>query len=223
MRLNKYIEHALVRPDATRAQIEKVCAEGAAYQFASVCVNACWTKLAYELLNKSGVNICVTIGFPLGATTTLVKIFEADQAIDAGADEVDMVMNVGALKSGLHEFVRDDIAGVARACQRVKQPKALLTVIVETALLTDAEKRIACQLAREAGAGFVKTSAGFNGSATVEDIRLMRATAGPDVGVKASGGVHTYGQALAMIQAGATRIGACDGVALMKTCPHNDC
>jgi deoxyribose-phosphate aldolase len=215
--INKFIDHTLLKPDATRAQVEKVCVEGVQYQFASVCVNTCWTKLAYELLQKSGVNVCVTVGFPLGATTTLVKVFEADQAIDAGAAEVDMVINAGALKSGLHEFVHDDIAGVVKTCHRVKQAGALLKVIIETALLTDGEKRLACEIAKDAGADFVKTSTGFNGGgATVEDIRLMRAVVGPGMGVKASGGVRTYEQAMAMIEAGATRIGTSNGVAIMQ-------
>lgn len=215
--MNKFIDHTLMRPDATRAQVERLCAEGAQYRFASVCVNPCWTKLAYELLQKTGVNVCVAVGYPLGATTTLVKVFEADQAIDAGAAEVDMVINIGALKSGLHDFVSDDIAGVVKACRRVKQAGALLKVIIETALLTEREKRLACEIARDAGADFVKTSTGFNGGgATIEDIRLMRAVVGPDMGVKASGGVRTYAQAMAMIEAGATRIGTSHGVAIMQ-------
>jgi deoxyribose-phosphate aldolase len=158
----------------------------------------------------------VPVGFPLGATTTLVKIFEADQSIAAGAREIDMVMNVGALKSGLLDFVREDIAGVVQVCRR-SQPFSLLKVILETVLLTDEEKRVACRLAKEAGADYVKTSTGFNGGgATVEDIRLMRKAVGPEMGVKASGGVRTHEQAMAMIAAGATRIGTSAGVSIMQ-------
>lgn len=214
--LNKYIDHTALKPDATRAQIERLCAEAAQYDFAAVCVNASWTKLCVDLLRKTDVKVCVPVGFPLGATTTLVKIFEADQAIAAGAREIDMVMNVGALKSGLLDFVREDIAGVLQACRR-SQPFALLKVILETALLTDDEKRLACRLSQEAGADFVKTSTGFNGGgATVEDIRLMREAVGPAMGVKASGGVRMREQALAMIAAGATRIGTSAGVSIMQ-------
>jgi deoxyribose-phosphate aldolase len=214
--LNKYIDHTLLKPDATRAQIEHLCAEAAQYDFASVCVNASWTRLCVDLLDKTSVKVCVPVGFPLGATTTLVKIFEADQAVAAGAREIDMVMNVGALKSGLLDFTREDIAGVLQACRR-PQPYALLKVILETVLLTDDEKRVACRLAKEAGADYVKTSTGFNGGgATVEDIRLMREAVGPAMGVKASGGVRTHEQAMAMIAAGATRIGTSAGVSIMQ-------
>jgi deoxyribose-phosphate aldolase len=214
--LNKYIDHTLLKPDATRAQIEHLCAEAAQYDFASVCVNASWTRLCVDLLSKTSVKVCVPVGFPLGATTTLVKIFEADQAVAAGAREIDMVMNVGALKSGLLDFVREDISGVLQACRR-SQPFALLKVILETVLLTDDEKRTACRLAKEAGADYVKTSTGFNGGgATEEDIRLMRAAVGPDMGVKASGGVRTHEQAMAMIAAGATRIGTSAGVSIVQ-------
>jgi deoxyribose-phosphate aldolase len=214
--LNKYIDHTLLKPDATRAQVEQLCTEAAQYDFASVCVNASWTKLCVDLLGKTNVKVCVPVGFPLGATTTLVKIFEADQSIAAGAREIDMVMNVGALKSGLLDFVREDIAGVVQVCRR-SQPFSLLKVILETVLLTDEEKRVACRLAKEAGADYVKTSTGFNGGgATVEDIRLMRKAVGPEMGVKASGGVRTHEQAMAMIAAGATRIGTSAGVSIMQ-------
>ncbi|MCX7939260.1 MAG: deoxyribose-phosphate aldolase [Thermoflexales bacterium] len=216
--LNRYIDHTLLKPDATRAQILQLCEEARRYQFASVCVNASWVKLCVEQLAGSGVNVCVTVGFPLGATTTLVKMFEAEQAFDAGAIEADMVINIGALKSGLLDFVRDDIAGVARVCHQKKG--GVLKVILETALLTDEEKRIACRLAQEAGADFVKTCTGFNGgAATVEDVRLMRAVVGPTMGVKAAGGIRTYENALAMIAAGANRIGTSAGVAIMLGAP----
>lgn len=217
MKLNRYIDHTLLKPDATRAQIEQLCLEGRQYQFASVCVNACWVKLCAELLEGSGVNVCVTVGFPLGATTTKVKMIEAEQSLMAGAREADMVINIGALKSGLYDFVRDDIAGVAHVCHA---QGGLLKVIIETALLTDEEKRLACQLAQEAGADFVKTSSGFNGGgATVEDVRLMRAVVGPTMGVKAAGGVRTYETAMAMIEAGANRIGTSSGVAIVLGAP----
>ncbi len=214
--LNKYIDHTLLKPESTRMQVENLCAEAVRYDFASICVNTSWTKLAADLLDKSDVSVCVTVGFPLGACTTMVKIFEADQAIGAGAHEVDMVMNVGALKSGLLDFVREDMEGVAKVCHRSKT-KTVLKVILETFLLTDEEKRSACKLAVEAGVDFVKTCTGFNGgAATVEDIALMRAVVGPDIGVKASGGVRTFEQAMAMIAAGATRIGTSAGPAIMQ-------
>jgi deoxyribose-phosphate aldolase len=218
--LNKYIDHTLLKPDATRAMIEAVCAEARTHDFASVCVNTCWTALVTDLLAGSTVKTCVTVGFPLGANTTLTKVFEADQAIEAGAREVDMVLNIGALKSGLYDFVRDDVAGVAEACHKSKRKHALLKVIIETVFLSDDEKKLACEISKAAGADFVKTSTGFSGGgATVEDIRLMRAAVGPDIGVKASGGVRTYEAAKAMIDAGATRIGTSGGVAILSGKP----
>ena len=216
MELNKYIDHTLLKQDATKAQIEKVCAEARQYQFASVCVNLCWAKLCNDLLEKSGVTLCVVVGFPLGATTTLAKMFEADQAIEAGAREIDMVLNLGALKSGMADFARNDIAGVLSSCQRIKRKKALLKVIIECCLLTDEEKRLASQIVKEAGADFVKTSTGFStGGATLADVRLMRATVGPDMGVKAAGGIRTRADALAMIDAGATRLGTSAGAVIV--------
>lgn len=218
--LNKLIDHTLLKPDATRAQIEKLCAEGREYHFASVCVNLSWAKLAAEALTGSDVKVCCVVGFPLGATTTLVKIFEAEQAIGVGATEIDMVMNVGALKSGLIDFVRDDIAGVRQACHAPRRKHALLKVIIETGLLTDDEKRLACRIVKEAGADFVKTATGFStGGATVADVRLMRETVGPDMGVKASGGIRTRADAIAMIEAGATRLGTSSGIAIMTDRP----
>jgi deoxyribose-phosphate aldolase len=218
--LNKYIDHTLLKPESTREMIERTCAEALKYDFASVCVNASWIQLTADLLRGSNVKPCVTVGFPLGMTTTLVKHFEADQAVSAGAREVDMVMNIGAFKSGLYDFVRDDIIGVLNACRKLKRETALLKVIIETVYLTDDEKKIACELCKVAGADFVKTSTGFNGGgATVEDIRLMRATVGPNMGVKASGGVRSYETAQAMIAAGATRIGTSAGPAIMDGKP----
>jgi deoxyribose-phosphate aldolase len=214
--LNKQIDHTLLKPDATRAQIEKHCQEAAQYGFASVAINGCWVKLASDLLKDTGVKVDVTVGFPLGAGTTLAKMFEAEQSITAGAGEVDMVINVGAAKSGLWDFVRDDIAGVLSACRKDKRKTVPLKVILETALLTDDEKRRVCEICKEVGVDFVKTSTGFNGGgATVADIRLMRETVGPAMGVKASGGVRTKADALAMLEAGATRIGTSAGVAIV--------
>ncbi len=216
MDLNRYIDHTLLKADATRAQIEMLCGEALQYHFASVCVNLCWAKLASDLLTKSDVQVCVVVGFPLGAITTLAKMFEADQAIEAGAREIDMVMNVGALKSGLLDFVSNDITGVLSSCQRSRSKRSLLKVILENCLLNDDEKRLACQLAKGAGANFVKTSTGFStGGATLDDVRLMRAAVGPEIGIKAAGGIRTRADALAMIEAGATRIGTSSGVAIM--------
>lgn len=221
--LNKYIDHTILKPESTRAQVENTVREALAHDFASVCVNTSWVQIVAQMLKGSTVKTCVTAGFPLGATTTLVKIFEADQAIEAGAQEVDMVLNIGALKSGLLDFVRDDVAGVAAACHKSKKKHALLKVIIETPLLSDEEKKIACEICKAAGADFVKTATGFNGGgATVEDIKLMRATVGPEMGVKASGGVRSYETAIAMIEAGATRIGTSAGVSIMSGKPAGD-
>ncbi len=216
LELARYIDYTLLKPDATRAQIERLCAEARQYHFASVCVNLCWGRLCADLLDKSDVKLCAVVGFPFGATTTLAKMFETEQAIDVGAREIDMVINIGALKSGLTDFVREDIAGVVSTCHKKRRKEALLKVIIECGLLTDEEKRLACQLAQEAGADFVKTSTGINATgATVEDVRLMRAVVGPQMGVKAAGGIRTREQALAMIEAGATRIGTSAGVAIV--------
>ncbi|MFN3706186.1 MAG: deoxyribose-phosphate aldolase [Thermoflexales bacterium] len=212
--LNQLIDHTLLRADATRDEVLRLCDQARHYQFASVCVNACWVKVCAEALDGSDVRVCVTVGFPLGATTTMVKMIEAEQSVEAGAREVDMVINVGALKSGLHDFVLRDIGGVANLC---RQSAALLKVIIETGLLTDEEKRLACQLAKDAGAHFVKTCTGFlGGSATAADVRLMRQVVGDAMGVKAAGGIRTYQQALEMIAAGANRIGTSAGVAIME-------
>jgi len=200
MKLNKYIDHTLLKPEATKEQIEKVIEEAKEYDFASVCVNPTWVKL------------CTVIGFPLGATTPEVKAFETKNAIENGADEIDMVINIGALKSGNLDLLERDIQAVVEA-----SGKKLVKVIIETCLLTDQEKVLACQVSQKAGADFVKTSTGFStGGATVEDVALMRQTVGPDMGVKASGGARSYDDAQAFIKAGATRIGASSGVAIMK-------
>jgi deoxyribose-phosphate aldolase len=200
------IDHTLLKPDATHPEIEKLCDEARQYQFASVCINPSYVALCSKLLSGSPVKVCTVIGFPLGATSTAAKVFEAEQAIRDGALEVDMVLNVGYLKSGNTKFVEEDIRAVAAAAHR---SHAILKVILETCLLTDEEKETACILAKKAGADFVKTSTGFSkGGATVEDIALMRKAVGQDMGVKASGGVRTQEQARAFVAAGATRIGA---------------
>jgi deoxyribose-phosphate aldolase len=208
------IDHTLLKPDATQDQIAQLCFEARKYGFASVCVNPTHVRLCAELLKGSGVPVCTTLGFPLGATPTEVKVFEAQQALRDGATEVDMVINIGAMRSRDYELVRDDIAAVAGACHA---GGALLKVIIEAALLTDEEKVIACQLAKVAGADFVKTSTGFGPSgATPEDVALMRRVVGPSMGVKAAGGIRTYADAQKMIAAGATRIGASASVKIIQ-------
>jgi len=186
--------------------------EAREYDFASVCVNPCWVSHAKAGLTDTDVKVCTVVGFPLGATTSAVKAYETKEAIQNGADEIDMVINVGALKSGNLALVETDIQAVVEA-----SGDKLVKVIIETCLLTDKEKVLACQLAQKAGADFVKTSTGFStGGATVEDVSLMRQVVGPDMGVKASGGTRSYEDAQAMIQAGANRIGTSSGVAIMK-------
>jgi deoxyribose-phosphate aldolase len=208
------IDHTLLKPDATQDQIAQLCFEARKYGFASVCVNPGHVKLCVDLLKGSGVPVCAVIGFPLGATPTDVKVFEAQQALRDGAGELDMVINVGAVKSRDYELVRGDIAAVARACHA---GNAILKVIIEAAFLTDEEKVVACQLAKVAGADFVKTSTGFGPSgATPEDVALMRRVVGPSMGVKAAGGIRTYADAQKMIAAGATRIGASASVKIIQ-------
>ena len=208
------IDHTLLKPEASEADIRKLCDEAAQFGFASVCVNPTWVKRAAEFLKGSGVPVCTVIGFPLGATLPDVKAYEARRAIFDGAREVDMVINVGALKSGDVCAVEDDIRAVADAAH---ENGILCKVIIETALLTDAEKVSACIAAKNAGADFVKTSTGFSkGGATVEDIALMRRTVGSALGVKASGGVKGIDDARAMFEAGATRIGASVGVKIAQ-------
>ncbi len=212
MNIAKMIDHTALKPDTTKEEILKLTAEAKQYGFASVCVNPRWTKLASQELKDSGVNVCVVIGFPLGATTTKVKAFEAKGAIKAGATEVDMVINIGDLKDENYIYVEQDIKAVVA----VAKGKALVKVIIETCLLTDEEKVKACEIAKKAGANFVKTSTGFSkGGATVEDVKLMRKTVGEEMGVKASGGIHTREEALKMIEAGATRLGASAGIAII--------
>ncbi|WP_024615144.1 deoxyribose-phosphate aldolase [Clostridium sp. Ade.TY] len=203
--LARMIDHTLLKPEATSEGIKKLCEEAVKYNFASVCVNPGRVKEAYEIVKNSDVKVCTVIGFPLGATTTESKVFETKDAIKNGATEVDMVINVGRLKDKDYDFVKEDIKSVVDAAKG----KALTKVIIETCLLTDEEKVIACKLSKEAGADFVKTSTGFStGGATGEDIKLMRETVGKEMGVKASGGVRSLEDALVMIENGATRIGA---------------
>ncbi|WP_320129107.1 deoxyribose-phosphate aldolase [uncultured Sphaerochaeta sp.] len=208
----KYIDHTVLAADAPRDKIEKICKEAKEYQFASVCVNSCWVPLCAKLLKGSDVKVCTVVGFPLGAMSTAAKVFEAKHAVSEGAQEIDMVINVGWLKNHDDGLVQDDIATVKEACG-----SQLLKVIIETCLLSEEEKARACRIAKAAGANFVKTSTGFStGGAKVEDIRLMRKTVGSELGVKASGGIHSYEEAKAMIEAGATRIGASCGVAIVE-------
>lgn len=214
--LAKYIDHTLLKADATRADIKRVCDEAKKYNTASVCVNPSWVGYVAQELKGTSVTPCCVIGFPLGATLPQVKAAETAAAIAVGAREVDMVMNIGAAKSGEWDLVLKDIEAVVAAAKG----KALVKVIIECCLLTDEEKIKACQVSKLAGADFVKTSTGFStGGATVEDIRLMRATVGPNMGVKASGGVRTRDDAEAMITAGASRIGASSSKGIVEGAP----
>jgi deoxyribose-phosphate aldolase len=214
MDLAKYIDHTLLKPEATAEQIDQLCAEAREYNFASVCINPTWVKRAAANLRGTRVVTCTVIGFPLGANTTAIKAMEARRALREGAREIDMVLNVGALKSGEYEQVREDVAQVAEAAHEVG---GLCKVILETALLTDEEKVVASSLAKDAKADFVKTSTGFGSAgATVYDVALMRETVGPEMGVKASGGVRTLEDVEDMIAAGASRIGASAGVQIVS-------
>ncbi len=213
LELARYIDHTILKPDAKEGDVIKLCREALEYKFASVCVNASNVKLADSFLRGTEVKVCTVVGFPLGATTKETKAFEAAQAIDNGAAEVDMVINIGALKSGKTDEVEADIKAVADACKG----KALLKVIIETCLLTELEKVTACELAKKAGADYVKTSTGFStGGAAAEDIALMRRTIGPEMGVKASGGIRNLETTLKMIEAGATRIGASASISILN-------
>lgn len=211
--LSKFIDHTILKAEASEKAVEKVCKEALEYNFASVCINPCNVKLASKLLEGSEVKVCTVIGFPLGANTSKVKAFETEDAILNGAHEVDMVINIGKLKDKDYDYVREDIKAVVNAAKG----KALTKVIIETCLLTDEEKVKACELAKEAGADFVKTSTGFStGGATPADIKLMRETVGPDMGVKASGGVRNIDDAEAVINNGATRIGASSSIDIVE-------
>ena len=213
MKIEQYIDHTLLKQQASEEDIIKVCAEAKEYGFASVCVNAYYTSLVRKELEGTNVKTCIVVGFPLGATTKEVKAFEAKQAIENGAQEIDMVINVGAVKSNKYDVVREDIKAVVDAASG----RAIVKVIIETCLLTDEEKVKVCEIAKEAKANFVKTSTGFStGGATVHDIKLMRETVGADMGVKASGAVRTTEDAKAVIEAGASRIGASSSIAIVK-------
>ncbi|MDA3974279.1 deoxyribose-phosphate aldolase [Enterococcus thailandicus] len=213
MELNRMIDHTILKADATEEDVLRIIEEAKKYHFYSVCINPTWVSLAKEQLKGEPVAVCTVIGFPLGANTSAVKAYETTDAINNGADEVDMVINIGALKSKQFNKVQQDIEAVVEAAK----DRALVKVIIETALLTNEEIVKACELAKIAGADFVKTSTGFStGGAKVEDIRLMRTTVGPEMGVKASGGIHNEEEAVAMVEAGATRIGTSAGVAIIS-------
>ena len=212
--LAKYIDHTLLKPDAPQDQIDEVLAQAKQYGFASVCINPYWVVRAAASLRDTDVNVCTVIGFPLGANTTQTKVFETGQAIDEGAQEIDMVLNIGELKAGHNDHVRADIQAVA---DMTHAKGGLLKVIIEAVLLTDDEKVTACKLAAAAGADYVKTSTGFAaGGATLHDVALMRKTVGDKLGVKAAGGIHTYAEAKALIDAGADRLGASAGIQILK-------
>ena len=213
----KLIDHTLLKPEATSADIRKLCREARQYGFASVCVNPSWVALAAAELAGAEAKVCTVVGFPLGATLPEVKAFETEAALQRGAREIDMVINIGALRDRDYQTVRDDIRGVVEASHRAG---AIVKVILETALLSDVQKGVGCALAVMAGADFVKTSTGFASSgATVDDIKLMRAIVGPKMGVKAAGGIRTAADFRAMVAAGANRIGASAGVAIIEASP----
>ena len=215
--IESYIDHTLLKADAKKEAIAKICDEAIEHHFMSVCVNSCHCRFVTEKLAGSGVKTCCVVGFPLGAMATEAKVFETAYCVENGADEVDMVINIGAAKDGDWEFVESDIHAVAViAHEGIKDKHALLKVIIETCLLTDEEKVLACEAAMRAGADYVKTSTGFStGGATPEDVRLMRSVVGDKLGVKASGGVRTPEDAEAMIEAGASRLGTSNGVKLL--------
>lgn len=213
MDIAKYIDHTLLKPEATAEDVKKLCKEALEYNFASVCVNGCYTKLVSTELFGSGVKTCTVVGFPLGAMSKEAKAFETIDAIKNGANEIDMVINIGALKDKNYTLVKEDIEEVVN----VAKGKAIVKVIIETCLLTEEEKIKACEIAKEAKADFVKTSTGFStGGATVEDIVLMRKVVGEDLGVKASGGIRDYKTAMDMINAGASRIGCSNSIAIVN-------
>ncbi|MGA2761954.1 MAG: deoxyribose-phosphate aldolase [Spirochaetia bacterium] len=211
--LAAYIDHTLLKPEATEEQVDTLCQEAATHHFYSVCVNSNWAERCARKLGGTGVKVCAVVGFPLGAMDSRAKAFEARTAVSNGAAEIDMVMNVGAMKAKDVKTVREDMLAVRRACRS----GIILKVIIEACLLGDDEKVLACQIAKDIGADFVKTSTGFNkGGATVADVSLMRRTVGPRMGVKAAGGVKNFEDALQMIRAGATRIGTSSGVLLVS-------
>ena len=210
--LNKLIDHTILRPDATIDDIRKLCIEAKEYGFYSVCVNSAYVNVAYNFLLHSDVKVCSVVGFPLGAMMKEAKAYETKVAVDSGADEIDMVVNVGFLKSKKIDLFERDIKKVRDACHA-----SVLKVIIETCLLTDEEKVLACKIAKECGANFVKTSTGFStGGATEHDVKLMREAVGNEMGVKASGGIKTYEDAIKMINAGANRLGTSSGIAIVN-------
>ena len=213
MNIAKTIDHTLLKPEATAADIQALCREAKQYGFASVCVNTCYVRLASELLRGSGVKVCCTVGFPLGAMAPKAKAFEAAQAVADGAEEVDMVLWIGALRQGNTAAVQADIEGVVNACH----PRAIVKVILETCLLTDAQIETACRLCVAAGADYVKTSTGFStAGATAEHVALMKRAVGGRAKVKAAGGIRTYEDAVKMLNAGADRLGASAGIAIVE-------
>lgn len=216
MNLNRLIDHTNLKPDATDKDIAKLCQEAAEWDFYSVCVNSCHVAAAARMLSGTGVKVCSVVGFPLGASITESKAYEAELAAKNGASEIDMVINIGALKDGRYDFVKNDVSSVVKAVSG-----CLVKVILETVLLNGKEKRDACLLTIESGAHFVKTSTGFaSGGATVSDVELMRSIVGPDFGVKASGGIRNYETASFMVNAGASRIGASASVAICGEVMH---
>ncbi len=215
-KMAQYIDHTLLKPEAQRSAFDKLCDEALQYRFKAVCVNSCRVAYVAEKLEGGGVEVCSVVGFPLGAMETRAKAFEASQAIEGGATEVDMVINIGALKSGDLKTVDNDI----RSLRSAAKGSTVLKVIIETCLLTDEEKILACEIAKKAGADFVKSSTGFSsGGATIEDIAMMRKVVGSDMGVKASGGIKDFAAASAMINAGADRLGTSSGIAIVGGVP----
>jgi deoxyribose-phosphate aldolase len=213
--LAKLIDHTLLKPDATKDDIKRLCEEAKKYGFWSVCVNPTYVSLATDILGESDVKVCSVVGFPLGANTPEVKALEAERAVNDGASEIDMVIDIGALKSRDYRLVKEDIRKVVERAQA--QKNMVVKVIIEAGLLTDDEKVLACRLVKESGADFVKTSTGFNAlGATVHDVKLMRSAVGSDFGVKASGGIRTYRDAAKLVEAGANRIGTSSGVAIIE-------
>ncbi len=213
--LAKLIDHTLLKPDATKDDIKRLCEEAKKYGFWSVCVNPAYVSLATEILAETDVKVCSVVGFPLGANAPEVKALEAERAVNDGASEIDMVINVGALKSRDYELVKEDIRKVVERAKARRD--TVVKVIIETGLLTEDEKVLACRLVKESGADFVKTSTGFNApGATVDDVKLMRSVVGSDFGVKASGGIRTYRDAAKLVEAGANRIGTSSGIAIIE-------
>lgn len=215
--INQLIDHTILKPEASIDDVRKLCIEAKEYNFYSVCVNSAYVNVAYNFLLHSNVKVCSVVGFPLGAMIKEAKAYEAKFAVDSGAEEIDMVINIGLLKSGKIDLFERDIKKVREACKA-----SVLKVIIETCLLDDKEKILACKIAKEYGADFVKTSTGFStGGATEHDVELMKKTVGDKMGVKASGGIKTYEDAIKMINAGANRLGTSSGIAIMKSAKEN--